>query len=69
MLVRIVPTRSLIIAPGFFGSIGASIILTRGGDVGMLAKSSTPQELADLLRTDTDEWRRLIKQIGFTADS
>lgn len=39
------------------------------GDVGMTAKPSTPQGLSDLLNADTDEWRRLIKQIGFTAES
>ena len=25
--------------------------------------------LGDLLRADAEEWRRLIKQIGFTAES
>lgn len=39
------------------------------GDVGMTAKSSTPQELVDLIKADTEEWRRLIKTVGFTADS
>lgn len=39
------------------------------GDVGMTAKSSTPQELADLIKADTEEWRQLIKTVGFTAES
>lgn len=37
--------------------------------VGMEVQSSSPQELGDLLRADAEEWRRLIKQIGFTADT
>lgn len=37
--------------------------------VGMEVGSSTPQVLADLLKADGEEWRRLIKQIGFTAES
>lgn len=37
--------------------------------VGMEVESSTPQKLGELLRADAEEWRRLIKQIGFTAES
>lgn len=37
--------------------------------VGMEVESSTPQRLGELLRADAEEWRRLIKQIGFTAES
>jgi tripartite-type tricarboxylate transporter receptor subunit TctC len=33
------------------------------------AKSSTPQELATLLKTSHDRWGPIVKQIGFTADS
>lgn len=44
-------------------------IVSALSDVGMTAKSSTPQELADLIMADTAEWRRLIKTVGFTADS
>ncbi len=36
---------------------------------GMEVQSSSAQGLGDLLRGDTDEWRRLIKQIGFTPES
>ena len=37
--------------------------------VGMEVRSSSPQMLGGLLRADAEEWRRLIKQIGFTAES
>lgn len=37
--------------------------------VGMEVQSSSSQVLGDLLRADADEWRKLIKQIGFTAES
>jgi tripartite-type tricarboxylate transporter receptor subunit TctC len=33
------------------------------------AKSSTPEELATLLKTSHDSWGPIVKQIGFTADS
>lgn len=36
---------------------------------GMEIQSSSSQALSDLLRADADEWRRLIKQIGFTPES
>ncbi|WP_038216018.1 tripartite tricarboxylate transporter substrate-binding protein [Xenophilus azovorans] len=31
--------------------------------------SCTPAQLADMLAKDTQEWRRLIKEVGFTAES
>lgn len=37
--------------------------------LGLTAKPSTPQALADIIKADTEQWRRLIKQIGFSADS
>lgn len=37
--------------------------------VGLEVQSSTPDRLGELLRADIDEWRRLIKQIGFTPES
>lgn len=37
--------------------------------VGMEVQSSSSQVLGDLLRADAEEWRRLIRQIGFTAES
>ncbi|MBI5256585.1 MAG: twin-arginine translocation pathway signal protein [Burkholderiales bacterium] len=36
---------------------------------GLEAASSTPAELAALIRADSDEWRTLIRKLGFTADS
>jgi tripartite-type tricarboxylate transporter receptor subunit TctC len=37
--------------------------------VGMEVQSSSPDKLGELLRADIEEWRRLIKQIGFTPES
>ena len=36
---------------------------------GMEVASSTPQGLGDLLRADTEQWRAIVKQVGFTAES
>ncbi|HEX2545823.1 MAG TPA: Bug family tripartite tricarboxylate transporter substrate binding protein [Ramlibacter sp.] len=36
---------------------------------GMEVQSSTPQRLAELLRADDQEWRKIVKQIGFTPES
>ena len=44
-------------------------LISSMAQVGMEVQSSTPQVLGDLLRADAEEWRRLIKQIGFTAES
>jgi tripartite-type tricarboxylate transporter receptor subunit TctC len=37
--------------------------------MGLEAKSSTPEELATLLKTSFDQWGPIVKKIGFTADS
>ncbi|CAN5459164.1 Bug family tripartite tricarboxylate transporter substrate binding protein [soil metagenome] len=37
--------------------------------VGMEVQSSSPEQLAEWLKADAEEWRRLIKQIGFSAES
>ena len=37
--------------------------------MGLEAKSSTPGELAALLRADTERWGPIVKTIGFTAES
>jgi tripartite-type tricarboxylate transporter receptor subunit TctC len=37
--------------------------------MGLEAKSSTPAELADLLKTSHDRWGPIVKKIGFTAES
>jgi tripartite-type tricarboxylate transporter receptor subunit TctC len=44
-------------------------LITSMAQVGMEVQSSSPQALGDLLKTDAEEWRRLIKQIGFTPES
>lgn len=44
-------------------------VLEFGKPVGLEIQSSSPQQLADLLQADANEWRQLIKDIGFTADS
>ena len=36
---------------------------------GLEAQSSTPAELAAMLKVDTDRWGPLVKAIGFTADA
>nr|WP_315244860.1 Bug family tripartite tricarboxylate transporter substrate binding protein [uncultured Albidiferax sp.] len=37
--------------------------------MGLEAKSSTPAELAALLKADTEKWGPIVKAIGFTAES
>jgi len=37
--------------------------------MGLEVKSSTPQELATLLKESYDRWGPIVKKIGFTADS
>lgn len=44
-------------------------LISSMAQVGMEVQSSSSQVLGDLLRADAEEWRRLIKQIGFTPES
>jgi tripartite-type tricarboxylate transporter receptor subunit TctC len=44
-------------------------LISSMAQVGMEVESSTPQRLAELLRADAEEWRVLIKEIGFTPES
>jgi tripartite-type tricarboxylate transporter receptor subunit TctC len=44
-------------------------LVTSMAQVGLEVQSSSSQALTDLLHSDAEEWRRLIKQIGFTAES
>ena len=37
--------------------------------VGMEVRSSTPDELAAWLKADAEQWRGIVKEIGFSADS
>jgi tripartite-type tricarboxylate transporter receptor subunit TctC len=40
-----------------------------GKQFGLEIQSSSAPALAELLQADANEWRRLIKQVGFTAES
>lgn len=40
-----------------------------GKQFGLEIQSSSAPALADLLKADAEDWRRLIKQVGFTAES
>jgi len=40
-----------------------------GKQLGLEIQSSSPQQLAQLLKADAEEWRGLVKETGFTADS
>ncbi|HSH90367.1 MAG TPA: Bug family tripartite tricarboxylate transporter substrate binding protein [Ramlibacter sp.] len=40
-----------------------------GKQYGLEIQSSSAPALSDLLHADAEEWRRLIKQVGFTAES
>ena len=44
-------------------------VIEYGKQFGLEIQPSTAPALADLLKADADEWRRLIKQVGFTAES
>lgn len=44
-------------------------VISSLAQVGMEVQSSTPEALAALLKADAEEWRVLIRQIGFTAES
>ena len=44
-------------------------LITSMAELGTEVQSSSPQALVDLMKADAEEWRRLIKQIGFTAES
>lgn len=37
--------------------------------LGMEIASSTPAQLGEILKSDSDEWRDVIKRLGFTAES
>jgi tripartite-type tricarboxylate transporter receptor subunit TctC len=44
-------------------------IVSSMNSVALDVKPSTPDEVSALLRADSEEWRRLIKLIGFNAES
>ena len=48
----------------------AGIALVLGlGVVGLIATSSTPEEMARSQQAEYDRWGPLVKQIGFSGDS
>ena len=44
-------------------------VLEAGTKLGLEVSASTPQELRDMIRADSDEWKVWVKRIGFTAES
>lgn len=44
-------------------------LVAAGKGFGLEVQPSSAPQLADLLKADAEEWKRLIKQIGFTAES
>lgn len=50
-------------------ALGQPDVVDFGKQFGLEVQSSSPSVLADLLKADAEEWRRLIKQVGFTAES
>ncbi len=44
-------------------------VVEYGKQFGLEIQPSTASALAELLKADAEEWRRLIKQVGFTAES
>lgn len=50
-------------------ALGHADLIEYGKQFGLEIESSSAPALADLLQADANEWRRLIKQVGFTAES
>lgn len=50
-------------------ALAAPDLVEAGKGFGLEIRGSSSAALAELLKADADEWRRLIKQIGFTAES
>jgi len=44
-------------------------VVDYGKQYGLEVKSSSPAQLAQMLKADAEQWRGLIKQTGFTAES
>jgi tripartite-type tricarboxylate transporter receptor subunit TctC len=44
-------------------------VVESGKQFGLEIQSSSPQQLAELLKADAEEWRGLVNETGFTADS
>ncbi len=50
-------------------ALNSKDIIDALANVGMEAQSSTPDQLARWLKADADQWRGIVKEIGFRADS
>ena len=50
-------------------SLAQADVVESGRQLGLEVQSSSPQALAELLNADANEWRKLIKETGFTAES
>ena len=50
-------------------ALSQSDLISSMAQVGLEVQSSSSQVLADLMKADAEEWRRLIKRVGFTAES
>ena len=50
-------------------ALAASDVIDGLAVMGLEAKSSSPAELAAMLKADTERWGPIVKSIGFTADS
>jgi hypothetical protein len=51
------------------GGVAQPDLVEYGKQFGLEIQSSSAPSLAELLAADAQEWRRLIKQVGFTAES
>jgi len=51
------------------GALAQPDVLNYGKQSALEVQSSTPDALTKMLQADAEQWRRLIKQIGFTAES
>jgi tripartite-type tricarboxylate transporter receptor subunit TctC len=50
-------------------ALAAPDVIEGLGSMGLQARSSTPAELAAMLKADTERWGPIVKAIGFTAES
>jgi tripartite-type tricarboxylate transporter receptor subunit TctC len=50
-------------------ALAAPDVIEGLGSMGLEVRSSTPAELAALLKADTERWGPIVKAIGFTAES
>lgn len=57
------------LAQSIRGALALPEVVDGLAQMGLEAKSSTPAELAALLKRDTERWAPLVKTIGFTAES